>query len=347
MVLLNAIRRGHLSLMRSKNRFGLSRSVLSRRGVIKKAGTLCLLLLSSLGAPGLEASVFDGGLKQGEMTAPDLSELVAQPGRTYSARLNGNPITYQIATSPQQASSVFKTLAARYAEPTARLPPLPPLKRREKESDGDWKDRQLKAKQYHAALEVLLQQRSLSLQGPGWSGFSAFPTRLDQEGKWLPAYVKRLERFVETGDPTTLGSVATVLAFPGATEAGNTFLSVRFEPGTDVRRLVPHEGQDMPGEDPPGVPRPSHSRRQLSFAQVHEGLFFTLHQYELEGYADPLAGYVDELKAEGWMPEVVSHQAETERPTLVRGGRRVQLSSRQKDSAGERSFVITVITYGG
>lgn len=163
---------------------------------------------------------------------------------------------------------------------------------------------------------------------------------LAQEGQEGAAGLKRkLEQFALTGDLGVIGNLRYVYA--KRTDKGRTHVLAAWTDGSlRVFNIVPMDGAEPPGTDPPEIPRPANASRLLS-AEV-QGAAHGVHIYDVAQRSEQvLADYDDQMPKRGWTPlPVVALKHPTMR-AFQRPGVELMIMAHPR---GDRTFVSLVET---
>jgi hypothetical protein len=172
----------------------------------------------------------------------------------------------------------------------------------------------------------------------GDSGVVACLVRDDGEPVGGVAQVTaRLAAVVRTGDLAAAGRLRYV--FAERTSSGRTHVVAAWTEGSfNLRALIPAAGQDAPGSDPAGAPRPPGAQRILS-ADI-EGVPYGVRIYDTTATpADIVKLYDAEMPGRGWEPAFgVPGEGPDQRAFTRPGADLLVITSRD----GERTLVTLV-----
>jgi len=163
---------------------------------------------------------------------------------------------------------------------------------------------------------------------------------LAQEGQESPAGLgRKLEQFAVTGDLGVVGNLRYVYA--KRTDKGRTHVLAAWTDGSlRVFNIVPMDGAEPPGTDPPEVPRPDAASRLLS-AEV-EGAPYGVHIYDVAQRSDQvLRGYDEQMPKRGWTPVPVVALKQPSMRAFQRPGVDLMIMAHPQ---GDRTFVSLVET---
>ncbi|MBI5537774.1 MAG: hypothetical protein HY898_33930 [Deltaproteobacteria bacterium] len=163
---------------------------------------------------------------------------------------------------------------------------------------------------------------------------------LSQDGKeGSRGVLRNFDAFAATGDLASIGKLRYVYAT--RTAAGKTHVVVVWTDGSfKIRNIVPMDGAEPPGSDPPDTPRPMGATRLLS-AEV-EGAPYGVHIYDVPRKSEEvLRGYEEEMPKHGWtaLPVVAAKQSDAR--AFQRPGSDILVIAHPK---GDRTYVSLVET---
>lgn len=195
--------------------------------------------------------------------------------------------------------------------------------------------------------EAVQEERAEKLPGRGSSGVmrhgnddEGVVACLAQEGQEGAAGLKRrLEQFVSTGDLAVVGNLRYVYA--KRTDKGRTHVLAAWTDGSlRVFNIVPMDGAEPPGTDPPQVPRPGGATRLLS-AEV-EGAPHGVHIYDVAQRSEQvLRDYDEQMPKQGWTPIPVVALKQPMMRAFQRPGVELMIMAHPQ---GDRTFVSLVET---
>jgi len=278
------------------------------------------VIVVSLAVGALAARSAWGDLKESSLLlGRELSQFADVLDRSNRVRINGETVFVSSALSDQSVTTL-----------------LDRFERACREHSGGLSDE-------FARLPEAVQHEALS-ELPGGSAAGVMRHGDDREGvvaclaqqgnEGSQGLRRKLELFASSGDLGVVGNLRYVYA--KRTDAGRTHVLAAWTDGSlRVFNIVPMDGAEPPGTDPPEVPRPQNAARLLS-AEV-EGAAHGLHIYDVARRSDlVLRGYDDEMPKRGWEPvPVVAHREPTMRAFRRAGVELMVIASPE----GDRTFV--------
>ncbi len=289
-------------------------------------------------APPAQATVFQG-LGGGFAGVPSVWELQVDPGKVQAATLNGNTIYYTVEQDWRSVGEVLDYYEELYAGPDFEYggshPNYPPP------VDGvDWE-------QARQAMSEDASVGGVRVDTESWGIYTKVVLPDPSEPGFAEELNERFADFVETGDITDLGDPKFVYALrpPGA--GATTVMTAWPARGFDLRALGTDGNYDVPGEDPPGIPRTQGDVRLLSFVQPRPEMHVYAAEYQSAVSASGVIGfYRSELERQQWVEaeRIGDHAAgHGVAPTALftRGRQQVHVSAREDSES--RSTVTTVV----
>jgi len=119
--------------------------------------------------------------------------------------------------------------------------------------------------------------------------------------------VKRIRRFIETGDLSQIGELRYVMA--ERHRETTSFIAFWTEGSANLLALFSQD-RDAPGHDLPGIPRPRDSRRVLSAWESGQTLAMAVYVTPHSVLSNLIATYTRQLAANGW--QILSRRPEKE-----------------------------------
>lgn len=203
------------------------------------------------------------------------------------------------------------------------------------------------AEEFERLPEAVREELAPGLPGQGATGVmrhggddEGVVACLAQEGQEGSAGLRRkLELFASTGDLGAVGNLRYVYA--KRTDKGRTHVLAAWTDGSlRVFNIVPMDGAEPPGTDPPEVPRPGNAARLLS-AEV-EGAPHGVHIYEVAQRSEQvLRDYDEQMPKRGWTPIPVIAQQQPTMRGFQRPGVELMIMAHPQ---GDRTFVSLVET---
>lgn len=289
-------------------------------------------------APPAQATVFMG-LGGGFAGVPSVWELQVDPGKVQAARLNGNTIYYTVEQDWRSVDAVLDYYEELYAGPKFEFggdsPSYPPP------VEGvDWEAARKAASEDATAGAVRYGNETWGIYGK-----LVLPDPADDD--FAEQMNQRLSDFGETGHITDLGEPKFVYALrpPGA--GATTVMTAWPSRDFNVRALGTDGTHDVPGEDPPGIPRMQGDVRLLSFVQPRSEMHVYSAEYQSTDSAPAVIDfYKGALEQAQWVENegIGDHAAGHGRaPTALftRGRQQVHVSARE--DIDSRTTVATVV----
>ncbi len=109
--------------------------------------------------------------------------------------------------------------------------------------------------------------------------------------------VKRIRRFLETGDLSHIGELRYVMA--ERRREATSFVAFWTEGSANLLAVFPQDG-DAPGHDLPGIPRPRNSRRVLSAWESGQTVAMAVYVARHSVLTKLIASYGRQLERDGW-----------------------------------------------
>lgn len=191
----------------------------------------------------------------------------------YTVNINGESVRFASASSPEPVSEVLDRITTHCNDQS----PLPPYLR-------------------SLAAETGAPTESLGLWSHRGEGDGAVACLVRADG--APPLAESLERFAETLNLAEVGLLRYVYARQKA--SGDTHvITVWTDADFNLGALLPRHGQDSPGVDIPGIPRPTGSTRLLS--AILEGTPHGIWIYDAPGTVGEVTEAQDQaMSRSGW-----------------------------------------------
>lgn len=263
--------------------------------------------------------------EQALITGRQLSKLEDFTGSSTRLMLNGEKLNIASATTTAPLDAVLDRVEAVCKEEGA-------MARDFREIDALMKDEELLTAAKKGNFGVLREVRDNE-------GFVACAVR-GPESKHKNVF-EGMMKFAETSDLADIGQLRYVYA--RKTQSGRTHVLTVWTDGSFKLDALtaPADGEDAPGSDPAGAPRPQKAVRYLSAAA--EGAPHAVRVYESKAPArDVLAQYETEMPRRGWEAIKVEEEAPEAR-YYSRGGVDLMVVAYQD---GDRTAVSMIETRG-
>ncbi len=294
--------------------------------------------------PPAEATVY---MSLGESFAgvPSVWELQVDPGTVQQASLNGNRIFYTVERDWRPVGQVLDYYEELYSGPPQEFggakPSYPPPR-----DDIDWEA-------VRQSFNAMATNRGLRVNTENWGLYGTVVLPDPDEPGYLAEMERRASAFLESGRIADMGEAKFVYALraPGSSET--TVMTAWPDPEFDLDALVSDGRDDVPGSDPPGVPRMAGDLRILSFVQERAEMNVYMAEYQARVSPDAaVEHYRGTLAHEGWTEDVrlaVRSSAPGTAPEALftRGRQQCHVSSRVDERTGDAITTVIVTTPPG
>lgn len=146
----------------------------------------------------------------------------------------------------------------------------------------------------------LIGDNVFSQRTQDWGYLFALTKNLET-AKPLQDLSARWESFLKTGNLGELGVANVILAYRDRGSDSTSYLRFWTGPDFHVVKLLPPEGSEPPGAEPPEIPRIPGARRFLSIEELSDGQGGVTSAYQVSGSVQALRHQMTEtMRSRGW-----------------------------------------------